>query len=84
MGNVTNISGEDLEVTLLDGRIVKAGETVDVHDDLLHAHDDTCGAELPGTSTRENCDRHGFVWPDTVWKISGTKTKTKTKTETEE
>lgn len=72
MGTVTNTSDEDLEVSLLDGRIVKAGETVeDVHDDLLHAHDESCGAELPGTSTREHCDKHGFVWPAATWLVNG-------------
>jgi hypothetical protein len=70
MGTVTNITSEDLEVSLLDHRIVKAGETVEVHDDLLHAHDESCGDEQIQTSTRENCDRHGFVWPETTWRIA--------------
>ncbi len=70
MGTVTNISGEDLEVSLLDHRIVKAGDSVDVDDDLLHAHDDTCGDEKPGTSTRAHCDKHGYVWPEANWKTS--------------
>jgi hypothetical protein len=67
MGTVTNISVHDLEVPLLDGRIVKSGETVEVHDDLLHEHGEECGGELIDTSTRENCDRHGFTWPAGTW-----------------
>ncbi len=83
MGSVTNISTEDLEVPVLDGRIVKAGETVDVHDDLLHAHDESCGADVFGTSTRANCDKHGFVWPEQTWKTTaGKPTKPKSKTDT--
>jgi hypothetical protein len=82
MGTVTNISGEDLTVSLLEHRIVKAGETVEVHDDLLHAHDESCGADVFGTSTREHCDKHGFVWPEATWKTTASKTKAKSKTDT--
>lgn len=59
MARVTNITSMDLQVPALDDRIVAAGETVEVPDELVTVYVD------------ENGDTIGNEWPASNWTVEG-------------
>src|SRR5262245_23464749 len=59
VARVTNITSMDLQVPALGDRVVKAGETVEVDDELV------------GTYVDEHGDTIGNVWPESNWTVEG-------------